>query len=56
MGFWDTFTEVWEWCWAFMDTPMTIGGFYFSFADVLITGGIAAIAGKIIQDVIYGEG
>ena len=53
MGFWLDFGEVWSYVWKFIDTPMSIGGYTFSFGNFIILGGIVTIVGKIAYDIIY---
>ena len=52
MGFWDNFQYVIASTWRFLNTDMTIGGTTFSFADVLVVGGVCTIAGWVVWEVI----
>ena len=55
MGFWLDFGEWMSKCWGILSTPMTIGGYTFSLADVVVWSGIFSIIGFIVWGIIKDE-
>ena len=54
-GFWYSLFAVITSAWNVLNTDMTIGGLTFSFADVLILGGIVAIGASIIWGLVLDD-
>ncbi len=52
MGFWQAFEDVYMAIFEIIDTPMNIGGFSFSFWDVLIASGACTVIGMVVGELL----
>lgn len=55
MSFWMDFGLVYEKVFGILQTPMTFGGFTFSFLDVFLVSGAFIIIKKVVSGIINNE-